>query len=312
MKQILAYLSRYYRAYFHGGFFTTWILFLGISWGLRYAWGWRPGTDTVPFQHVEGIIFYFIPYGITFLLYFVWMAPEKVELFRKKDFWWLSLLICLALYLNQYGLFYQSIWPESDSAYPYFARKLAYNLHATFFYLAIPLIYALGHREWLNKDFHGLNTEHFQMKPYLWMLLAMLPLLVFASFQADFLNAYPRYNPFRYTASGGWDTWLRVLVYELSYALQFVALELFFRGFIVQALGKYIGGASVYPMVALYVFLHFNKPGLEALGSLGGGFILGVIAYYSRSVWGGIWVHIGIAWSMELFAFLQIGFRGGS
>ena len=40
------------------------------------------------------------------------------------------------------------------------------------------------------------------------------------------------------------------------------------------------------------------------ISSFFGGYILGVFAYYSRSIWGGIIVHMGIALLMDLAAVL--------
>jgi hypothetical protein len=43
----------------------------------------------------------------------------------------------------------------------------------------------------------------------------------------------------------------------------------------------------------------------ELISSFFGGSLLGIIAYYSRSIVGGIIVHVGIAWMMELGAFIS-------
>jgi hypothetical protein len=42
----------------------------------------------------------------------------------------------------------------------------------------------------------------------------------------------------------------------------------------------------------------------ETIGSFFGGFILGTIALHTKSIWGGIIIHVGIALLMELLAFL--------
>ena len=68
---------------------------------------------------------------------------------------------------------------------------------------------------------------------------------------------------------------------------------------------KFLGKGSVYPMVALYCFYHFGKPWGEAASSIIGGYILGVISLYTRSIFGGVLIHIGIAWMMELVAAIQ-------
>jgi len=51
--------------------------------------------------------------------------------------------------------------------------------------------------------------------------------------------------------------------------------------------------------------LHFGKPIGEAISSIFGGYVLGVIALNTKSIVGGSIVHIGVAWLMELFAYLQ-------
>ena len=68
---------------------------------------------------------------------------------------------------------------------------------------------------------------------------------------------------------------------------------------------KYLGEKVVIPMEMVYCTLHFGKPMMETVSSIFGGFILGVIALRTRSVYGGVWVHIFIALGMDLLAFLQ-------
>jgi hypothetical protein len=57
-------------------------------------------------------------------------------------------------------------------------------------------------------------------------------------------------------------------------------------------------------MATMYVFIHFGKPLGETISSFFGGIILGVIAYETKSIIGGIIIHVGIAWLMELGGFL--------
>lgn len=68
---------------------------------------------------------------------------------------------------------------------------------------------------------------------------------------------------------------------------------------------KLIGKNVVLPMVATYVVLHFGKPMGESISSAFGGYILGIIALYSRNIWGGVFVHGGMAFFMEVFAFMK-------
>ena len=58
-------------------------------------------------------------------------------------------------------------------------------------------------------------------------------------------------------------------------------------------------------MIVWYATIHFGRPLGETISSLFGGYILGVLALSTRSIWGGLFIHIGIAWLMEAAAFLQ-------
>jgi len=53
--------------------------------------------------------------------------------------------------------------------------------------------------------------------------------------------------------------------------------------------------------------IHFPKPWLEATGAIFFGLFLGILALRSRSIWGGVAVHTGVALSMDIAALLQRG-----
>jgi hypothetical protein len=99
--------------------------------------------------------------------------------------------------------------------------------------------------------------------------------------------------------------WVVVAAYELAYGFDFISTEYFFRGFLVIGLYRYLGPQVLLPMAASYAVLHFGKPMAEAISSLFGGYILGVIAIHHRSIWGGVVVHVGLAWMMEFAGFLM-------
>jgi membrane protease YdiL (CAAX protease family) len=54
-----------------------------------------------------------------------------------------------------------------------------------------------------------------------------------------------------------------------------------------------------------YLMLHFPKLWPESFGAILFGFFLGVLALLSRSIWGGVGVHVGIALTMDIAALLQ-------
>lgn len=155
-----------------------------------------------------------------------------------------------------------------------------------------------------DKNFYGFTLKNYNARPYFVMLLIMLPLIIFASTQGDFLRAYPRSKDFYSLNIHNPEHTVYYVIYELIYGLDFFSIEFFFRGFMVMAFLKVLGPRAIIPMALFYVAIHFGKPEGELISSFFGGTLLGIIAYYSRSIVGGIIVHIGIAWLMEIGGFV--------
>lgn len=99
------------------------------------------------------------------------------------------------------------------------------------------------------------------------------------------------------------DKW-RYLAFELSYGFDFVSIEFFFRGFLILGLLQICGKHCIIPVACFYCSIHFGKPMGEAISSFFGGILLGIVSYNTRSIWGGLLVHLGIAWLMEIGGFL--------
>jgi hypothetical protein len=102
-----------------------------------------------------------------------------------------------------------------------------------------------------------------------------------------------------------WPALIPPFIYEVLYGMDFFNVEFLYRGFFVIGMAKVLGKEAILPMVCSYCFLHFGKPLGESISSIFGGYMLGVVAFYTRNIWGGVMVHIGLAWMMELAAFLQ-------
>lgn len=132
----------------------------------------------------------------------------------------------------------------------------------------------------------------------------MVPLIAIASSQQDFLLVYPKVQSIQLSSLQPEYNWLYVLLYEVSYGSDFISIELFFRGFLILAFIKYAGKEAILPMACFYCTIHFGKPLAECISSFFGGMILGIIAFHTRSIIGGLLVHLGIAWLMEIGGFL--------
>ena len=153
-------------------------------------------------------------------------------------------------------------------------------------------------------SFYGMTTRNFAAGPYLLILLFLLPLIALASTQHDFLHTYPKVRNVAFIGDYTRTVWPWRLLYEVSYGLDFVSIELFFRGFLVIGLARYAGRYAILPMAAFYCTIHFGKPLGECISSFFGGLALGVVAWRTRSILGGLIIHLGLAWMMEVGGWL--------
>ncbi len=179
-------------------------------------------------------------------------------------------------------------------------RAITWALACTVLYLLIPALvvrFVFGEK---LRD-HGLSVRGFLGHLWVYVLLFVpVALLVWAlSYSPEFLARYPFYSRPR----GVTD----FLVWELFYGLQFLSLEFFFRGFMLQGLAPKMGRYAILAMVMPYMMIHFGKPWMETVGSIVAGVVLGTLALRTRSIWGGVAIHVGVAWAMDVAAVLQKG-----
>jgi hypothetical protein len=165
---------------------------------------------------------------------------------------------------------------------------------------------------WFDRDqpFYGLSVRNsilkkssFNWKPYILMLLIMMPLIAAASTQHDFLRTYPKL----YSVLPGRHqdfSFFKKLLFEFSYGTDFITIEVFFRGFLILAFLKWVGKDAILPMACFYCTIHFGKPLGECISSYFGGILLGIVVYNTRTIYGGLMVHLGIAWMMEFGGYL--------
>ncbi|MBS1620294.1 MAG: CPBP family intramembrane metalloprotease [Bacteroidetes bacterium] len=161
----------------------------------------------------------------------------------------------------------------------------------------------------VKESFYGFTIRNFKWKPYLLMLAFMIPLIALATTQPDFQEMYPKLKLITGTEYQQEFSWWHKLLFELSYGSDFITIELFFRGFLVLGFLKWFGKDSILPMACFYCAIHFGKPFGECISSYFGGIILGIIVYNTRSMIGGLVVHLGIAWMMEAGGYLGNLFR---
>jgi membrane protease YdiL (CAAX protease family) len=120
-------------------------------------------------------------------------------------------------------------------------------------------------------------------------LAAMTLILYAAGKMPEFRSYYYRYV----------IDWSELL---LDAALYMFAWEFLFRGYMLFGLEKSIGKSAIFVQAIPFVLLHFGKPFLETLACIPGGFILGYVAYRTRSFLPCFIIHFGVYVMMILFA----------
>jgi len=135
---------------------------------------------------------------------------------------------------------------------------------------------------------------------YAFLFFIVLALVVFVSFKTDFQDYYPFYEQAH-------RSWFDFLAWEGFYALQFVSLEFFFRGFMLHPLKRSLGAYSILAMMVPYCMIHYGKPFLEANAAIVAGLVLGTLSLRTGSIWCGALIHITVAVSMDVAALAQSG-----
>jgi len=146
------------------------------------------------------------------------------------------------------------------------------------------------------RDYH-VSPRGFVRHLWIYVLLFALivPAVYLASHTAAFRHTYPFY---RWANRSAFDLW----TWEAMYAIQFMSLEFFFRGFMLHGLRRALGANALFVMLVPYCMIHYGKPMPETFGAIGAGLILGTLAMRTRSIWGGVVIHVGVAWTMDLLA----------
>jgi uncharacterized protein len=137
---------------------------------------------------------------------------------------------------------------------------------------------------------------------YIALYLAIFPAILAVSFGGAFVHRYPFYN-----IGSHEGFWPYLWLWWGLYALQFVALEFFFRGFVLHGLAPRFGFAAVFVMMVPYNMIHYGKPMPEALAAIAGALVLGTLSLKTKSIWWGAALHISIAGTMDILALWHRG-----
>jgi hypothetical protein len=167
-------------------------------------------------------------------------------------------------------------------------------------FLVVPAVVIWLRRERLRD--YGLQVRGFLHHAwiYAFMLGVVIPVVWVASGRQAFLDYYPIYRQ-------AGRSWFDFGFWESVYALQFLAVEFFFRGFLVLGLEDRLGSAAIAAAVVPYCMIHFGKPLPEVCAAIVAGIILGTLALKTRSILAGAMIHVTVAISMDVSALLRSG-----
>ena len=301
MSQVFKYIKAFYEKEFNLFYFLLIIAMLAVIIYLNYWYGLEKKYAASGKTWLAGFagyyLLYFIPFALAF--FFQLLFYKDCDYFHNGWFWAILFLAPAFFSFRVNFDFHESWilkqWQGADRIF--YLRSI--NWVVRVFVLLVPVFII-----WLIKDknshpFYGTKPLA-DLQPYLLMLLIMIPLLILAGTQKDFLQVYPKAKILGSMGAGKWQ----YAVYELCYGFDFVSIEFFFRGFLILSLMQICGNHCIIPAACFYCTIHLGKPIGEAISSFWGGTLLGIISYNTGSIWGGLIVHLGIAWLMEVAGWL--------
>jgi hypothetical protein len=305
LSAIVNYLRDFYQKDFKPAYFLIILVLLGICIYINY---WHAleislaGEAKSKWGKFSGYyLLYFIPFAAAFFLQLFFFKDCRYY----RNFWfWMILLLAPAFFSFRVNFdFHQQVIQNSwtGDIQIFWIRCLDYIVRVFVVLIPVFIVWSLKDRN--NQPFYGTATLK-NVTPYLIMLLLMIPLIALAGIQNDFLQMYPRAG-FIGQLDFPKKTW-HYIIFELCYGFDFISIEFFFRGFLILSLLQICGPQCIIPVACFYCSIHLGKPLGEAISSFWGGMLLGIISYNTKSIWGGLIVHLGIAWLMEACSFLVL------
>lgn len=208
--------------------------------------------------------------------------------------------VAVSLSLQDYygqRIFYQKLFPyEAGDSYWTLKGFAWWSGWRVLGYMVLPaLTILLMPGERLRDYYISLRGFGRHLWIYVGLYLVVLPAVIIAAQTESFRGTYPFYKLANRSAFDFW-TW------QVLYAVQFLALEFFFRGYMLRGLRRSMGSKAIFVMVIPYCMIHFGKPFAETMGAIVAGVVLGTLAMRTRSIWGGVIIHVGVALTMDLLA----------
>jgi hypothetical protein len=299
LTSIKEYIRSCYDAIFHPGYFIGIVAMLAVIISLNYGTGLYPGNYR-DHSFFSDYLLFLLPFSFAYLLQWFYFKNDRGSF--SRPWFWILIFTAPALFAFRVNFVFPTtylndVFAAEDNR---FLRSVI-NYIIKVFLLVIPVAGIWYVKDRKHFKLYGIGSSK-NNKLYFLLLAMMIPFILMAASTTDFLNNYPRAQ----TNAGLYPSHSvsKFLIFELAYGFDFVSIEFFFRGFLILAFMRYCGTRAIIPAACFYCCIHLGKPMAEAISSFFGGLLLGMITYHTLSIWGGLFIHIGIAWLMEVAAYV--------
>jgi hypothetical protein len=317
VKKVFSYIREFREKEFSWSFFIPLALFLGVSFFLNYEYSFKKShiqyfsADFT--RYFKIFAFLGVPVLGSFLLYAVFHgAGEKRHLLRKPRIWLFLLFTVVSYGISvgwhpfMEGIVQGNMFGQSLGTRNFVKSSYIFAMRGTLM-IAIPFLWWVWNdrKQAQSPAYYGFRYEKGHGRFYGTLVFVVLGITFLASLRESFTDFYPMFKPSKSLVKDGISLEQARVIWEAFYLAHFVAVEFFFRGFLVMALARMMGPGAIWVMASMYMFIHFSKPPGEALSSFFGGMLLGILALRTRSILGGVLLHVTMALSMDIFALMS-------
>lgn len=307
MRQVIKELGSFIKSDFNIWAYSFFFILLFVVTRLNYHYCFYWNYINIQASGTERFIRFFLLFSVPWFIVAIpkLLISKKSEVLKDLKFYLAILLVLILIAFDSACGIFKPLLKFADTYdEQIYLNKIFINLQGTVIFLFSALIFI-----WINKKIRlsdiGLRLKDVNLKPYFILIIAILPMIIWASFNADFIATYPQFKPWNYPILFKIPKVITAIFYEFVYGVDFIALEFAFRGLLVIVIARFIGKDAVLPMAAVYCFLHFGKPEVEAFSSIFGGYLLGVLALSTRSIAPGVILHLSLAYMMDFAAYIQ-------
>lgn len=308
MKQIIQEIKEFIKEEFNIWIYSYTIVFLATSIILNYTLNFENRFIDSMYGKPAGMFIYIPFYGFAYFSVLIPLLLVKKRIYKLKQVeFWVKIIVILTIFSASIG-FYQfldliSEYRDNYKEYFYLFLIIS-NLKRIIPFILVFYVLKRIYDKDIN-HLYGFRYKGINYRPFFALLAIVAPLIIWASFFKSFQVTYPQFKFWNFEDIFGLSSFQSITFFEIAYGLDFISIELLFRGALIIGMTKVLGKDAILPMAAMYVFIHFGKPPGEAISSFFGGFILGVHSYYRKNIFAGIVIHIGIAYLMEIAAISQ-------